>query len=139
MSRFLRFSRASQLALAGMLIGIAGLIIQTIADPAKFAEAEGQFRFSFPPGILFILAAAALMIATNRWWWHPIFGVLIAVWIVGLGTLAGKLTPNLVSPNLGTVIGTIVMAAGLVLTALAGLYSMIAALRTRTHVPATRR
>src|SRR5579884_3264745 len=96
-------TRATRLSLIGLLVGILGLLIQWGADPSKFADAQGQLSIPFPPGIVFILACAALMLVTRRWWWHPLFAVLIAVWIVGAGTLAGKLLPNLVSPNPGTV------------------------------------
>lgn len=67
----------------------------------------------------------------SRWWWHPVFGVFIAFWIVGVGTLAGQLTPKLTSHNPGTVVGDVVMTAGLVLAFVAGLLSMIGARRTR--------
>jgi hypothetical protein len=120
-----RLSRSTLASLAGLLIGIAGLIIQWIADPAKFAGDP------FPPGIAFIAAAGLLMVVTARWWWHPVFGVLIAVWIVGVGTLAGQMQPQLVSDNPGTVAGASVMAGGLILTAVAGVRGMITARRPK--------
>jgi hypothetical protein len=124
-------SRSTLITFAGLLVGIAGLIIQAFADPAKFTEAEGSFRIAFPPGIAFIVAAGLLMLLTARWWWHAVFGAFIAFWIVGVGTLANQLTPNLTSHNSGTVAGNVIMAAGLVLAFIAGVHSMITALRTR--------
>lgn len=129
--------RRTILAFAGLLVGIVGLVVQWVADPAKFSGAEGSFGISFPPGILFIAAFGLLMFLTARWWWHPLFGMLIAFWIVGLGAMADKLQPNLLSHNLGTVAGNVVMTAGLVLTFVAGLLAIASARRARrSSVPA---
>lgn len=114
-----RLSRGTLASLAGLLVGIVGLVIQWIADPAKFG--------GFPPGIAFVAGAGLLTLATARWWWNPVFAVLIAVWIVGAGSLADQMQPNLVSSNIGTVAGTVVMAAGLIAAAVAGLLDMIGA------------
>ncbi|MDR3033802.1 MAG: hypothetical protein LBV78_11980 [Kitasatospora sp.] len=126
-----RLSHSSLVTFGGLLVGIVGLLIQWISDPAKFSAAQGTFGISFPPGIAFIVGFGVLMMLTARWWWHPVFGVLIAFWIAGVGTLAGELTPNLVSHNLGTVAGNAVMAAGLLLAFIAGLVSMTAGRRSR--------
>ncbi|WP_067490445.1 hypothetical protein [Actinomadura hibisca] len=126
----LSLSRRTLLSLAGLLVGIAGLVIQWIADPDKFADALSSFVV-VPPGILFIAVAGLLTLLTARWWWHPVFGVLIAFWIVGVGTLAGQLTPNLTSSNAGTVTGNVVMAAGLAFAFVVGILSMIEARRAR--------
>jgi hypothetical protein len=131
----LRLSRNTLVSLAGLLIGIAGLVIQWFADPAKFSEALPPLGVAFPPGIAFIVAAGVLTLATARWWWHPVFAVFIAFWIVGVGTLAGQLTPNLTSDNLGTVTGNIVMAAGLTVTFIAGTRSMLTTRRPTQTVP----
>lgn len=127
----LRLSRRTLISFAGLLVGIAGLVIQWFADPSKFAEAVPPFGAAFPPGIMFIVAAGLLTLLTSRWWWHPVFSVFIAFWIVGVGTLAGKLTPNLTSHNPGTVAGNVVMSAGLILAVIAGVLSMITARRGR--------
>lgn len=127
----LRLSRSTLMSFAGLLVGIVGLIIQWFAEPSKFTEAVPPIGAAFPPGILFIVASGLLMLLTARWWWHAVFGVFIGFWIVGVGTLAGKLTPNLASHNAGTVAGNVVMAAGLILAAIAGVRSMITARRTR--------
>lgn len=127
-----RLSLSTLVTFGGMLIGIVGLIIQWVAEPSKFSEAEGTFGVSFPPGIAFIVAFGVLMLFTARWWWHAVFGVFIAFWIVGVGSLANQLQPNLVSPNAGTVTGNAVMAVGLVLAFVAGLISMTTARRART-------
>jgi hypothetical protein len=131
MLRLPRLSRSTLISFAGLLVGIAGLVIQWFADPSKFAEAVPPFGVAFPPGILFIIAFGLLTLLTARWWWHPVFSVFIAFWIVGVGTLAGKLTPNLTSHNPGTVAGNVIMAAGLILTVIAGVLSMSTARRTR--------
>ena len=128
-----RLSRSTLITFAGLLVGIAGLVIQWSADPSKFAE-NRTFGVTFPPGIAFIAAAGLLTLITARWWWHPVFSVFIAFWIVGVGTLANQLPPNLVSDNPGTVAGNAVMAAGLIATAIAGVLSMRTALRTRRAI-----
>jgi hypothetical protein len=129
MFAFGRPNRSTLISLAGLLIGVAGLVIQWIAEPAKFADAD--LGIALPPGILFILAAGGLVLLTLRWWWHAVFAVLIAFWIAGVGTLAGQVTPNLTSDNAGTVAGNLVMVAGLVLAFGAGLFSMVTARRAR--------
>lgn len=131
MFRLPSLSRGTLVTLAGLLVGVAGLVIQWIADPAKFAGAEGTFGVSFPPGIAFILVFGLLTLLTARWWWHPIFAAFIAFWIAGVGTMADKMQPNFASHNPGTVAGTTVMAAGLALAFIAGLVSTRAARRTR--------
>lgn len=131
MFRLPSLSRGTLVTFGGLLVGIAGLVIQWIADPAKFAGAEGTFGVSFPPGIAFIVLFGLLMLGTARWWWHPVFGVFIAFWIAGVGALAGKLWPNLVSHNPGTVAGNAVMTAGLVLAFVAGILDIRAARRIR--------
>jgi hypothetical protein len=70
------------------------------------------------------------MVVTGRWWWHAVFAVAAGVWIVGAGSLADQLQPNLVSSNPGTVAGNVIMATGLVVAAIAGLVAMIGARRT---------
>lgn len=123
-----RPSRRTLVSPAGLLVGIAGLAVQYVADPARFDH-------TLPPGILFILAFGLLTLLTARWWWHGVFTALIAFWIVGAGALAGKLTPNLTSHNTGTVAGTAIMSAGLVLAFAAAVTSMITARRTRRTAP----
>ena len=129
MFRLPSLSRSTLLTFGGLFVGIVGLVVQWIAQPAKFADAEGTFGVSFPPGIAFILAFALLTLLTCRWWWHAAFGALIAFWIVGVGSLAGQLEPNLTSHNPGTVTGNVVMSLGLAGAFVAGLVSMATARR----------
>ena len=128
---FRSLNRNSLLVFAGLAIGIVGLLVQWAADPAKFAAAQGFFGLAFPPGILFIVVAGLVSLATARWWWHPVFSVLIAFWIVGVGGLTGQLTPNLFSSNLGTVAGNAVMSIGLVLAFVTGIAAMLGGRRAR--------
>ena len=127
---FRRLNRATLIAFAGLLVGVLGLIIQWLANPAKFAAASSGFGVPFPPGIIFIVVAGALTLVTARWWWHPIFTALIAFWIVVGGALAGQLTPNLLSHNVGTVAGNVVMSLGLIVALVAGVVSMVGAFRS---------
>jgi hypothetical protein len=128
-----RPTRATLVSLAGLVVGIIGLLVQWAADPAKFTRGEQPFGITFPPGILFIAGAGLLVLATSRWWWHSVFAVLIAFWIVVVGGLANQLTPNLFSSNPGTVAGNLVMSGGLVLAGVAGVTSMITARRGSFH------
>lgn len=93
---------------------------------------------AFPPGMAFAVGAGLLMLLTARWWWHPVFGVLISFWIVAVGAMAGKLTPNLTSHDPGTVAGNVVMSLGLALTFCAGIRTMVTARRTRRTAAAER-
>ncbi|TQM01792.1 hypothetical protein [Pseudonocardia kunmingensis] len=109
--------RSTKLALAGLAVGVLGLVIQWIADPAKFP--------GFPPGIIMIVAAAAIVAFGVRWWWTPVFSVLAGTWIVGGGFLSAQLTANLASGDAGTVAGNVVMSLGLIVAAVAGILAMI--------------
>lgn len=128
---FRSLNRSSLLAFAGLGIGIVGLLVQWMADPAKFSAAQGFFGLAFPPGILFILVAGLLSLVTARWWWHPVFSVIIAFWIVGVGGLSGQLTPNLLSTNPGTVTGNVVMSLGLITAFVTGILGMVGGRRVR--------
>ncbi|MGA5300071.1 hypothetical protein ACPCHT_09100 [Nucisporomicrobium flavum] len=119
--RFTATPSATKMSLSGLAVGVAGLVVQWIADPAEFP--------GFPPGIGFIAVCAALVVAAGRWW-APIFSVLISFWIVLGGWAAGVLVPNLRSDNAGTVVGNAVMTAGLVFAAVTGIVAMIAGRRS---------
>ncbi len=114
---------SARLPLWGLAAGILGLVVQWIAEPAKFNP--------FPPGIVFIAVFGALTVFTARRWWGPIFAVLISLWIVFGGLAAGQLTPNLTSSNAGTVGGTVVMSLGLLFAAGAGIMAILVAWRAR--------
>jgi hypothetical protein len=131
MSRVFRLGRGTLLSFAGLLVGVVGLLVQWAADAARFADAQDSFGVAFPPGILFVVGCGVLMLLTSRWWWHPVFAVLIAFWIVVMGTVADQLPPNLVSHNPGTVAGNVIMAAGLLFGAVAGVHAMVTGFRER--------
>lgn len=131
MFRLTSLNRSTLVSMGGLLVGIVGLIVQWIAVPAKFSGAEGTFGISFPPGIAFIAAFGLLTLLTARWWWHGVFGAFIAFWIVGVGSMADQLQPNLFSDNPGTVAGNVVMSAGLIVAFAAGLVSAVTGRRNR--------
>ncbi|GAA3381898.1 hypothetical protein [Cryptosporangium minutisporangium] len=125
-ARFSRTPTITKLSLSGLGVGVLGLIVQWIADPAKFP--------GFPPGIVFLVVCAALVVLASGRWWAPIFAVLISLWIVVGGWAADQLTPNLTSGDAGTVVGTAVMTLGLAFAAITGILGMLAghsAARTR--------
>jgi len=111
----------TKMSLLGLAGGIVGLIIQWIADPAKFG--------GFPPGIGIIAGCAVLVVVAAGRWWAPVFSVLISLWIVFGGWAAGLLIPNFRSGNAGTVAGNAVMTAGLLFAAVTGILAMIAGRR----------
>jgi hypothetical protein len=128
-------NRSLLLTLGGLAVGVAGLVLQWIADPDKFG--------GFPPGIYAIAAAGALTWFGRRWRWSPLAAVLMGLWIVVGGTLAGKLQENLTSGDTLTVAGNLVMAAGLLLAVVAGGTAIAGARRTAQRqvpdgTPATR-
>lgn len=55
----------------------------------------------------------------------------VAFWIVGAGSLAGQLQPNLSSADAGTVVGTLLMAAGLVFAGVAGIAGIVGDVQAR--------
>jgi drug/metabolite transporter (DMT)-like permease len=114
----------TRLTLAGLALGVLGLVIQWIADPPKFNP--------FPPGIVFIVVCGALTAVLARRWWAPVFAVFISLWIVFGGLAAGVLTPNF-SKDLGTAGGTAVMTLGLLFAAVMGILAMVFARRTRVR------
>lgn len=122
-ARFSAAPNSMKLSLAGLAVGVLGLIVQWIADPVKFS--------GFPPGIIFIAVCAALVSVASGRWWAPVFSVLISLWIMLGGLAAGKLTPNFVSNNAGTIVGTAVMSLGLVFAAITGIVAMLAGRRAR--------
>ena len=125
MTRVAAAPKSTSLSLWGLAVGVLGLVIQWIADPAKFNP--------FPPGIAFIVVFGALVVFTLRFWWAPVFSVLISLWIVLGGWAAGQLMPNLRSGDAGTVAGNVVMSLGLAFAAVTGIVAMIAAWRARAR------
>ncbi|MEV6557213.1 hypothetical protein AB0M22_15955 [Nocardia sp. NPDC051756] len=125
-TRWTALPKNTKLSLYGLTIGILGLIMQWIADPAKFP--------GFPPGIL-VLAVFALAVAlTTRWWWTPLLATLIAAFIALGGLLGGALLDNLSSGNIGTLAGNIILYIGLAIAAIAGVLATIDT-RRATKVP----
>jgi hypothetical protein len=108
--------RATRWSLAGLGIGILGLVVQWIADPPKFNP--------FPPGIAFIAVAGGLVVLAGKRWWAPVFSVMISLWIVLGGLAAGVLLPNF-RADAGTAGGTAVMTLGLALAAVTGVWAMV--------------
>jgi hypothetical protein len=117
-ARFSSTPMSTKLSLSGLAVGVLGLVVQWIADPAKFP--------GFPPGIVFIAVCAALVVVASGRWWAPVFSVLISLWIVLGGWAAGMLTANLLSGDAGTVAGNVVMSLGLVFAAVTGVVAMFA-------------
>ncbi|MFE9583275.1 hypothetical protein ACFYO1_43360 [Nocardia sp. NPDC006044] len=121
-TRWTQLPKNTKLSLYGLATGILGLIIQWIADPAKFP--------GFPPGILVIAVFAILVALTARWWWTPLLATLIATFIALGGLLGGALLDNLSSGNTATIAGNIILYTGLTIAAIAGILATIDNRRT---------
>jgi hypothetical protein len=117
--------RSTGLALGGLAAGVLGLVVQWVADPAKF--------YPFPPGIAVITAFGVLVVLTARHWWAPVFAVFIALWIGVGGWAAGQVTPNLRSDDAGTVAGNVVMLLGLAFAAVTGVVAILVGWRARAR------
>ena len=111
----------ARIAMVGLGIGIVGLLIQWIADPARFG--------GFPPGIIIVAVFGVLVVLTRKWWWSPLLATLISLFIVGLGV--GPLIDNLRADNAGLVVGSAVMAVGLYGAAIAGIVAAVQGFRHR--------
>ena len=117
-------SRLTTATLGGLAVGVLGLLLQFIADPAKFG--------SFPPGIYFLIVAAAIVWLAERWRWSALIAVALVLWIVIGGTLSGKLSANLASSDMLTVAGNVVMVLGLLGAAVFGILAVVRRGRHRT-------
>lgn len=106
------------MVLGALGVAVVGLLIQFAGDPAKF--------WPFPPGISFILGAALLVWLMQRWRVAPLAGVLIGAWITFGGVVRGELFSNLVSGGVLTVLGNVVMEAGLLGAVVIGIAAIVA-------------
>lgn len=112
---------AARIALAGLGVGVIGLVIQWIADPGRFP--------AFPPGIIIIAVFGALVVLTARWWWSPLLATLISLWIGGVGF--ALVLRNFGVGNPGLAVSTAVMAVGLWGAAIAGIIAAVQGFRRR--------
>jgi hypothetical protein len=108
--------RATKAIILGQVIGALGIGIQWVGAPEIFG--------GFPPGILFIAAAAAIVWVDRRSAWSPLAAVLLSFWIAVGGLASGKLGDNLASSNVVLVAGNVVMLLGLLFSAVAGVFAI---------------
>jgi peptidoglycan/LPS O-acetylase OafA/YrhL len=65
--------------LGGLAAGALGLVMQFVAEPAKFGV--------FPPGLYFVAGVMAIVWLGRRWRWSPLAAVALSLWItVGRAT-----------------------------------------------------
>jgi hypothetical protein len=119
---WIRFGRAprshlTSATLGGLAVGALGLVIQFVADPAKFGV--------FPLGLLLVAGAAAIVWLGERWYWSPLIAVALGSWITVGGTLSGDLPANLASSEPLTVGGNVVMVVGLIGSAVVGAVAFV--------------
>lgn len=111
--------------IGGLAAAAVGLGIQWVANPATFAS------FGFPPGLIYVVGTAVIVWCNRRSPWAAAGGVTMGVWILLGGLVGGELQENLATGNAGTVTGNLVMSAGLALSVVAGVISVVRARRTR--------
>ncbi|OLT03220.1 hypothetical protein BJF90_26485 [Pseudonocardia sp. CNS-004] len=110
-------SRKLVMVLGALGVAVVGLLIQFAGDPAKF--------WPFPPGIYFVLGAALVVWLMQRWRVAPLAGILIGAWITFGGVVRGELLSNLASGGLLTVLGNLVMEAGLLGAVVIGIAAIV--------------
>jgi hypothetical protein len=111
-------SRASWLNIAGMLVAVAGIVIQI---------ATGVDYPTIPPGPIILLAAVGI-VALGRWRWSPIVGVIVPAFLLVGGTIAGFANDELWDlGEPGQFFGLVVQAVGVI----AGLIGGVRALARR--------
>jgi hypothetical protein len=111
-------SRKVVAVLGALGLAIVGLLVQFVADPAKF--------WPFPPGIYFILGAALVVWLMQRWRIAPLAGILIGLWINFGGIVRGELFANLASGDVLTIVGNVVMEVGLLGAVVIGIVAIVA-------------
>jgi peptidoglycan/LPS O-acetylase OafA/YrhL len=94
--------------LGGLAAGALGLVMQFVAEPAKFGV--------FPPGLYFVAGVMAIVWLGRRWRWSPLAAVALSMWI--------------------TVGGNAVMVVGLVGAAVANLLATFRRPQDRAPRPA---
>lgn len=114
--------------LGGLAAGALGLVMQFVAEPAKFGV--------FPPGLYFVAGVMAIVWLGRRWRWSPLAAVALSLWITVGGSMAGELPANLASHDVLTVSGNAVMVVGLVGAAVAGLLATFRRPHDRAPRPA---
>lgn len=119
-------SGATTATLAGLVVGIIGILIQYATTPEKFG--------GFPPGIYFIGGSAILVWLLQRLSWGTVPAILITLQIIVLGGFVrGELTDNLRSSDVLTVVGNLVLLAGMVFASGAAVVAMVQNFRSRSH------
>jgi hypothetical protein len=111
-SRPRKLSSATGLAVAGLVVAAAGIVIQ-IASGADYP--------TVPPGLVILLAAAGLVALATRWRWTTIVGVIVSLFLLVGGVLAPQARAQLGDPGqVGVFIGTLIQLLALVVALVAG-------------------
>ena len=108
--------------IAGQAVAAIGILVQWAAAPAIFP--------GFPPGIVFIAGAAGIVWLDRRATWSPVTAIALSAWIVLGGIAGGDLINNLMSADSLLVAGNIIMVAGLCLSAVAAVFTIVHNRRT---------
>lgn len=119
-------SRAIVATLAGLLVGIIGILMQYAVTPEKFP--------GFPPGVYVIGGCGVLVWLLQRLSWGPLPAILVTLQIIVLGGfIQGELTKNLQSSNMMTVIANLVLLVGMVFASVAAVVAIRRNLRDRAR------
>lgn len=119
-------SPAAIATIGGQVLAALALLVQWAAAPDLFP--------GFPPGILYIGAAAAIVWLDRGTPWSPLAAVVLSLWISIGGLAGGDLVDNLTSPDTLLVAGNVVMLAGLLTSSVAG---VLAIRHNRRHLTAS--
>ncbi|MFK8843978.1 hypothetical protein [Streptomyces sp. Ac-502] len=102
--------------IGGQVLAAAGIMVQWLAEPALFP--------GFPPGLIYIGAAAVIVWWDRRTPWSPLAAVLLSLWITVGGLVGGQLAANLGSANSALAAGNAVMLLGLVSSSVAAVFAI---------------
>lgn len=122
MSEQTPLSPVRKLALAGLIVAAAGIVIQIVS---------GVDYPTIPPGLIILLVAAGLMAA--RRWWTAAIGVAMALLIlVGFFVTSGTTDRLTDTSDLGRLVGTAVQLGGLVMAVVVGAVATVRGFQVRS-------
>jgi hypothetical protein len=108
-------STASQLNIGGMLVAVAGILIQI---------ATGVDYPTIPPGPIILLVAVAI-VALGRWRWSPIVGAIVPAFLLVGATIAGVANDELwILSETGQFFGLLVQTVGVIAALIGGIRAL---------------
>jgi hypothetical protein len=112
----------------GQIIGVVGLLVQWQAAPQLFG--------GFPPGVVYVGAAACIVLLDRRSAWSPASAILLSAFIAIGGLAGGDTSRNLSMGNTGLAVGVWILYAGLAVSVIAGVVAIVVGRRGAQRQPA---